>query len=145
MLAGERLVEEAVVVAVDSGPPAMVDLQILAGEGCEECAARLICKPEDGELRRLRLPADRPLTPGDRVRVEVSGARVLGASLWLYGLPLLGLVGGILLAWLLLPPAAAREALAFLAGLAGVALGWGLARWRLRGAGDNWLGARLLP
>lgn len=145
MLSGERLVEEAVVVAVDDGPPGWVDLQLLAGEGCEECAARLICRPDDGDRRRLRLPLDRPLALGDRVRVEVGGARVLAASAWLYGLPLAGFVAGVLGAWALLSPTAAREALAFAAGLAGVALGWGIARWRFRGEDDGWLGARLLP
>jgi positive regulator of sigma E activity len=140
----ERLVEEAIVVAVGEGPEGRVDLLLVAGEGCEACSARLICRPDDGDKRRLRLRSPRPLQPGDRVQVEVGGGRVLAAAGLLYGLPLAGFLAGLLLAWRLLPPTAAREALAFLAGLAGVALGWGWARLRLRDAGDDWLGARVL-
>jgi len=145
MIAGERLVEDAVVLGWDAGPPATAELRLVAGEGCEECAARLICRPEDGERRRLRLLSPEPLATGARVRVEVGGGRALAASLWLYGGPLAGFVAGTLAGWALLPATPARERLAFAAGLAGVALAWGLARLHLRRAGDDWLVARLLP
>ncbi|MFA7331475.1 MAG: SoxR reducing system RseC family protein [Candidatus Delongbacteria bacterium] len=143
----ELQLEEGVVLEVELGPPARIRVQLSAGPGCEECGARLICRPEDPERRSLWVRVDDPLPDvGSQVRLAVEGSRLLVASTWAYGLPLLGLCAGVGLGWWLGAGWPARELLAFLAGLLGAALPYALlARRSRRRPEEEWLGARLLP
>ena len=143
----ERQLEEGVVVAVEPGPPARVRVRLAAGEGCEECGARVFCHPEEGERRSLwvRVEGDPP-DVGSQVRVAVEGSRVLAAGLWAYGAPLAGFLAGLALVWALADGLPGREGWAFLGGLLGGALPLALLarRSRLR-PDEEWLRARLLP
>ncbi len=143
----ELQVEEGVVLEVETGPPARIRVKLSAGPGCEECGARLICRPEDPERRSLWVRVDGPLPAvGSPVRLAVEGSRLLLASSWAYGLPLLGLCAGVGLGWWVGADWPARELWAFLAGLLGAALPWSLLGLRSRQRPqEEWLAARLLP
>jgi positive regulator of sigma E activity len=142
----ERQVEEGVVAELDPGPPARVRVVLATGPGCEECGARVFCRPEDAERRSLwvRVEGASPAM-GSRVRVAVEGSRVLAAGLWAYGAPLAGFLAGVGLVWPAAGSLPGREGLAFLGGLVGAALPLALlARRTRRRPAEEWLRARLL-
>lgn len=87
-----------------------VELELLRGGACDQCELNKGCGT--GALSRLIGRRPRPLVidsehdckPGDQVVVELPEAALVRASLLLYGLPLLGLlVGAVLAASLALP------------------------------------------
>jgi len=142
----EAQVEEGTVLEVLPGPPALARVLLAAGPGCEECGARLICRPDDpGRRSLMALAPSPPPKPGERVRVSVSGARVLSAGLWAYGLPLVGLCAGLGLGWLAFAGWPGRELLASAAGLACGAAPFAFLWWRGRSRPQEaWFEARIL-
>ena len=81
-----------------------VELELLRASACGQCELRQGCGT--GSLARLLRRRARPLVietdrecqPGDEVRLALPESALVSASLALYGLPLLGLVLGGLLA-----------------------------------------------
>ncbi|MDP2360141.1 MAG: SoxR reducing system RseC family protein [bacterium] len=143
----ELQVEEGVVREIQPGPPLLALVQLAAGPACEECGARLFCRPADAGRRSLLAEAEGvELQVGQRVRVAVTGGRLLSASLWSYGYPLAGLCLGTGLGWHLSAGLPGREALSFLAGLLLAALPLYILHVRSRRRpGQTWLQARVLP
>ncbi len=151
----ETQIERGMILEILTGPPLRARVVLSAGAGCEECGARAICSPEDAERRSLLAlvpvargsgAGARSLRPGDQVRVAVSGSRVLSAGMWAYGLPLLGLCGGLALGWIGFAGHAGRELLATLLAVAGAAVPFTVLWWRSRSRpAEEWLDARILP
>ena len=87
-----------------------VELELLRASACGHCELRQGCGT--GALSRLLRRRSRPLVietdrdcqPGDEVRLALPESALVSASLALYGLPLLGLVLGGLLASLVFRP-----------------------------------------
>lgn len=133
MIREERLEEQGLVLEALPGMPRRYRVQLQAGPACEECSARVLCLPEDGDRRVLEASSElEGLQPGDLVRVQVDGSRVLQASLLLYGVPLASFLLGLLLGWPLLA-GPHRELLAFAAGALAASLAWfGLRPWMQR-------------
>lgn len=59
---------------------------------CEQCGMCL----QSGDDQILFLDVENTVDahPGDSVRIALTGGSVLAASFWVYGMPLVGLVGG---------------------------------------------------
>jgi sigma-E factor negative regulatory protein RseC len=101
------LTESALVTRRDGN---RVELELQRGSACDHCELNQGCGT--GALSRLLGRRSRPLAietdkdckPGDRVLLELPESALVRASLLLYGLPLLGLLLGVLLATLLAIP-----------------------------------------
>ena len=119
----EAQIEGGTVLEILPGPPVRARVLLGAGAACEECGARSMCSAEDAERRSLlaRVPGRTP-SPGERVRVAVTGSRVLTAGMWAYGFPLLVLCCGLGLGWFAFAGHAGRELLARLLGVLGGAV-----------------------
>ncbi len=119
---GEQLRETGIVIAVipaEGKDPARARVHLEVGDHCEHCAAKILCKPEDGERRVLECIDTIGVQVGQRVQVMVPGNEVLKASALVWGMPLLLLIVGISLGWLLLPAKVpGKELWCFLLGFA---------------------------
>jgi len=85
--------EEGLVLALLDHQRAMVLVQ--KSGACAHCSAATACgAAESGQSRQVEASNPLQARVGDRVRVAVSTRAFLGASFWLYVMPLLALVGG---------------------------------------------------
>lgn len=93
-LRGIIMIEEEGVVAEIEGTIAKV--AILKKSACEQCAASGVCHPGDQEY----LEAANPLgaVKGQRVKVVVAPQIYLKASIILYGIPMVALIAGAIIA-----------------------------------------------
>lgn len=92
--------------------------------GGEGCSTRRIAELFQRGPRQFPVDCDLSLAPGDRVVVGIADGSVLKGALRLYGLPLVLMLAGALLAQALWP----GDAAALLGMLAGGAAGWLVAR-----------------
>ncbi|GAB6281555.1 MAG: hypothetical protein STSR0008_02960 [Ignavibacterium sp.] len=63
---------------------------------CHECGAKLFCSPSNQNERILIVKDNFGVLPGDKVKIAIEEKNVLKASIFLYGIPLLILILGIL-------------------------------------------------
>jgi sigma-E factor negative regulatory protein RseC len=131
------LTEQGRVVALEADG---LWVETVRASTCGKCSAASGCghgllnRLGDGRRNYVRvLPGDQPLSAiavGDEVRIAVPEEVFLRGSLLVYGLPLLGLLGGALaLPAALSDAVAANEPLAVAGAVTGFALGAGLVRW----------------
>jgi sigma-E factor negative regulatory protein RseC len=90
----EELVEEGIIISSDKG---VAEVGLIENENCEECSAKLFCKPGENTTKTIRAYDPFDSNPGDGVRISIPGNAVLKATVLLYGVPLLLLLVGILL------------------------------------------------
>jgi sigma-E factor negative regulatory protein RseC len=90
----EVLVEEAIVLSLQNG---IAEVSVTPNESCEECSAKIICKPNNDDRNILSVNNSIGASVGDNVRIEIKGKSVLTASFNLYGIPLIILFLGIFL------------------------------------------------
>lgn len=88
----EELFEEGIVSKSENG---IAVVYIQGSEKCKECHAKIFCKPGNSEGRLLTVHDSIGVNPGDRVKISIKGSRILIASLFLYGIPLVLLLTGI--------------------------------------------------
>lgn len=88
----EEVYEEGIVRESKDG---IAVISIQDSGKCEECTAKIYCKPGNSEGRSLTVRDPYGVRPGDKVRVAIAGRKILSASLKLYGMPLLLLIAGI--------------------------------------------------
>ena len=88
----EELYEEGIVKEAKNG---IAVISIQDSERCNECTAKIYCKPGSSEERSLTVRDPYGVHPGDKVRVVIKGSKILSASLLLYGVPLMLLLAGI--------------------------------------------------
>ena len=89
----EELVEKGIVIKSEKG---FADVALTASENCEDCSAKLFCKPSENEQKILHVIDKYNTEEGDEVTISVAGNSILKVSLILYGLPLLMLVAVII-------------------------------------------------
>lgn len=84
--------EEGIVAEIEGG---RAKVAITKKSACESCTAAGVCHPGDQEL----MEADNPLgaKKGQKVKVVIAPQVYLKASIILYGLPMVALVGGAIL------------------------------------------------
>lgn len=90
----EELIEEGIVKESKDGFATIV---IPTSSNCEECSAKLYCKPTADKERTVTVEDPFGLKAGDFVVVSVSGNKIFQTSFVLYGLPLLILIFGLFL------------------------------------------------
>jgi sigma-E factor negative regulatory protein RseC len=88
----EELYEDGIVKEVQDG---IAEIVISDSDHCEECSAKIYCKPGSSNERSLTVKDPFGVHPGDKVRVTIKGSKILSASFLLYGIPLIILVAGI--------------------------------------------------
>ena len=91
----EVLRERAIVLSNQTSPVPRLVLSLQPQDACDTCPASSLCTNSAGE-RQLELNRKSDLEPGERVWIEIRAAKVLLASLLVYGLPLLMFCLGIL-------------------------------------------------
>lgn len=90
----EELTEEGIVRQSKDG---IAEIIISDSNHCEECSAKIYCKPGNSNERSLIVKDPFGVHPGDRVGVSIKGSKILFASFMLYGIPLILLIGGLFL------------------------------------------------
>ncbi|HCY76869.1 MAG TPA: hypothetical protein DHV28_13190 [Ignavibacteriales bacterium] len=90
----EELTEEGVVKESKNGIATIV---ISNSDQCDECSAKLYCKPGNSSERSLIVKDPFGTTAGDRVMVSINGSRILGISFLIYGIPLVFLLAGLII------------------------------------------------
>ena len=88
----EELYEEGIVKEAKDG---IAVISIHDSESCQECTAKIYCKPGNSDGRSLTVRDPFGVHQGDKVRVVIKGSKILSASFKLYGIPLLLLLAGI--------------------------------------------------
>lgn len=88
----EELYEDGIVKTAQDG---IAEIVISDSDHCEECSAKVYCKPGSSNERSLTVKDPFGVHPGDKVRVTIKGSKILSASFLLYGIPLIILVAGI--------------------------------------------------
>lgn len=115
----EELIEEGVVLTVNAGK---AEIMVIDSDSCEECSAKIYCKPSSENKKTLLVKDPFGVKPGDKVKVALRGANLFKASSILYGIPLLILVGGIVLGVSLFENSSSKEVYAFLLSISACAL-----------------------
>lgn len=90
----EELTEEGVVKESANGVATIV---ISNSDNCEECTAKLYCKPGNSNERSLTVKDTFGVNTGDRVRVSINGGQILRVSFLIYGMPLILILAGLFL------------------------------------------------
>lgn len=103
-------------------------------EACEDCGARLFCRPGKNGAHEMRVVNAVGAVPGQVVELAETGNLLLILSLLQYGLPLVGLLSGIFLVYGTAPVTVAVriELIMAVAGLAGLLLGGVIANISIR-------------
>ena len=110
----EILIEEGIVVSVENG---FAEISLLKNENCNDCSAKIICKPQNGSKQLLKVEDPYGTRPGDIVKISIRGSDILKSSLMLYGIPLVILVASVLILSKLLESTRFIEFYSFIAGI----------------------------
>lgn len=115
----EVLVEVGIVFASANG---IAEVSIQQSDNCEECSAKIICKPQKDDLNIVRAIDPFGAAIGDKVRIEIHGKSLLKASFNLYGLPLILLLVGIFSGSFIFSDLSYKELFSFLFGILLIAI-----------------------
>jgi sigma-E factor negative regulatory protein RseC len=88
----EELYEEGIVKEAYHGIATIV---ISNSDQCEECTAKVYCKPGSANERSLTAKDPFGVKMGDKVRVSIRGNQILKVSFLVYGIPLLLILAGL--------------------------------------------------
>ncbi len=88
----EELIEEGIIITSEKG---LAEVGLIENDDCEECSAKLFCKPGENKTKTIKVLDPYDAHPGDTVRISIPGNAVLRATVLLYGIPLLILILGI--------------------------------------------------
>lgn len=88
----EELYEEGIVKESHDG---IAEIVIANSDQCEECTAKLYCKPGSSNERSLTVTDPFGANPGDTVRVSIKGNKILKVSFLIYGVPLILILVGL--------------------------------------------------
>lgn len=89
----EELTEEGIVKESKDGIATIV---ISNSDYCEECTAKLYCKPGNSDERSLIVKDPFGVKTGDKVKVMIKGSRLISVSFFIYGIPLILLLAGLI-------------------------------------------------
>ena len=115
----EELVEEGIVLTANDGK---AEIMVIDSDSCEECSAKIYCKPSSENKKTLLVKDPFGVKPGDKVKVALQGANLFKASGILYGIPLLILIAGILVGVNIFENSSNKEVYAFLLSVSACAL-----------------------
>ncbi len=90
----EEIKEKGIVNKINGST---VEVLMNSSEECEECTAKLFCKPTSNEKNILSITSNDKFQIGDFVEVAVKGKTVLLFTFFLYGIPLIMLIAILLI------------------------------------------------
>ena len=94
------------------------EVELKENSECEECSAKLFCKPSSKDHKTLSVHDPLGVFPGDEVRISIPGSSVLRVSFLIYGAPLILLVISIFAGLQIFEHNLQKELLSFLSGIA---------------------------
>lgn len=115
----EELVEHGIVVNTENG---FAEVELLGNDNCEECSAKIFCKPREENSRTLKVTNSINLKNGDNVSISIKGKNLIAATLNLYFYPLLVLIISIFFGSRIFADYSPPELYSFLLGIALVAI-----------------------
>ncbi len=110
----EEFLEDGIVIESEKG---VAEIALVSSDNCEECSAKLFCKPKSDNTKILKVTDPFDTRPGDEVRISVAGSTVLKVTFLIYGIPLILFIAGILLGMDFYKNSSAPEVLSFISGL----------------------------
>lgn len=111
----EILVEEGVVISSQNG---FAEISLIKSEYCEDCSAKIICKPVGEKNQTIKVTDPYGALPGDVVKISIKGAALVKTSLLLYAVPLAILIFGIFLSKYFYSASNLSDLYSFLTGIA---------------------------
>jgi sigma-E factor negative regulatory protein RseC len=90
----EELYEDGIVKESQNG---IATILISDSNNCEECSAKLYCKPGSSNERSLVVKDPFGIKVGDKVKVMIKGSKLIRASFMIYGIPLALLLLGLII------------------------------------------------
>jgi len=115
----EKLFESGIVKNIDG---TNIEVLINSNDNCEECTAKIFCKPTTEDQNILTVESDEKVQISDLVEIAVSGRTVLSFTFFLYGLPLLLLIALILFGMYLFQNSSYSELFSFALGISALAI-----------------------
>ncbi|MBN2572204.1 MAG: SoxR reducing system RseC family protein [Ignavibacteriales bacterium] len=113
-MAVEEFIESGKIVKIDGK---FVDIELNTTDACEECTAKLFCKPKSDGKKIITAIDEIGVSIGDKVKISLAGKIVFKMSFLLYGIPLILLVVGIFAGLKLFDESDNIELFSFLFGL----------------------------
>lgn len=108
----EKIIEKGIVLSASDG---IARIMLDESGKCEECSAKLFCKPAGSiDAKILEVEDTYGVKAGDKVDIEVIGSDIFKASVMLYGVPLLIIIAGILTGMNIFNSASLKELYSFL-------------------------------
>lgn len=75
----------------------LLEIALSGSENCRECAANIYCKSSENDKKTVTVKDTLGCKIGDKVEFAIEGKDVLNASLKIYGIPLMILVGIVII------------------------------------------------
>lgn len=94
----EEFIENGIVEKVENG---VAVIRLNETGNCEECSAKLICKPNNENSRIITAVDLQGVKPGYTVSISIPGKSLSIASIFIYGIPLILLMLGIIIGMLI--------------------------------------------
>ncbi len=85
----EKLIEQGTVSKINGST---VEVIINSNNNCDECTAKIFCKPEANNQNVLTVESYAKVEVGDSVEISISGKTILSYTFFLYGFPLILLI-----------------------------------------------------
>lgn len=116
----EAVIEKGIVLKAGDS---RAEIELIDEGNCKECSARIFCKPSEKKKSKI-LEVEDPygVLPGDEVKIQIAGETILKASFFLYGVPLILIIVGILFGIKLFANSFSPELFSFLFGISLTAL-----------------------
>ena len=113
---GEDIYEDGVVLSSENGKALVA---VSGRESCHECGAKMFCASSGGNENTVEVQNPLGAQAGDFVRFVIRGEIMFKAAAYLYGIPLVLILAGIMTGMYLFDPGLMpRELWSFLIGLA---------------------------
>lgn len=110
----EAIIEEGIVSSASNG---IAEISLIENSSCEECSARIICKPKNYDRKIIEVVDPFGVSPGDTVKIYIKGSTLLRISFILYGIPLILLILGIAIVTIVLNNHPSVDFFSFLTGV----------------------------
>jgi len=108
----------------------IANVELLAEESCEHCAAKIICKPRENDKHNIPALNSINAKIGDKVIVSEVENLFLKLSLIQYGIPLVGFLCGLFCAFWIKPQIYIPQEIAmFLSGIIGLTVSFIIAKY----------------
>jgi positive regulator of sigma E activity len=93
MLNREEIIEEGVVESYENGTAIV---KIIRKGTCDSCSAKVFCNSNNDE-NKVTATSQYRLAAGDNVRISIPARNITSASTYMYGIPLLLIMAGLLI------------------------------------------------